>query len=61
MMPWNSEQDSPAGFIPLSIGNIATVWMIDTDEGTTGAQRASLEIDSFFRDNMVYGIVYCEQ
>ncbi|CAN9115525.1 unnamed protein product [Alternaria alternata] len=33
MMPWGSEQDSPAGFIPLSQGNDATVWMIDTDEG----------------------------
>ncbi|OAG17367.1 hypothetical protein CC77DRAFT_1052878 [Alternaria alternata] len=33
MMPWNSEQDSPAGFIPLSMGNAATVWMVDTDEG----------------------------
>jgi hypothetical protein len=60
MMPWGSEQDSPAGFIPLSQGNDATVWMIDTDEGTAGAQRASLEIDSSFRDNMAYGIVHCE-
>lgn len=43
------------------MGNIATVWMIDTDEGTASAHRASLEIDSLFRDNMSYGIVYCEQ
>ncbi|CAN9173773.1 unnamed protein product [Alternaria alternata] len=31
IMPF--EQDSPAGFIPLSMGNAAIVWMIDTDEG----------------------------
>lgn len=35
IMPF--EQDSPAGFIPLSMGNAATVWMIDTDEGTADA------------------------
>lgn len=60
MMPWNSEQDSPAGFIPLSMGNAATVWMVDTDEGTADAQLASLNIDSFSRDNLAYGTVYCD-
>jgi hypothetical protein len=58
MMPF--EQESPAGLIPLSQGNDATVWMIDTDEGMAGAQRASLDIDSFSRDNLAYRIVYCE-
>jgi hypothetical protein len=60
MMPFDSEQDSPAGFIPLSMGNLATVWMIDTDEGTADAQLASLKINRFPRDNLAYGIVYCE-
>jgi hypothetical protein len=60
MMPFNSEQDSPAGFIPLSMGNAATVWMIDTDEGKADAKLASLNIDNFPKDNLAYGTVSCD-
>ena len=57
MMPF--EEESPAGLIPLSQGNDGTVWMIDTDEGMSSLQHASLGIDSFTRDNLAYGILYC--
>jgi len=47
MSPCGEEQEIPAGMIPLSQGNEATVWMIDTDQGMSRIQRASPDIDRF--------------
>ena len=47
MSPCGEGQKIPAGMIPLSQGNEATVWMIDTDQGMSRIQRASPDIDRF--------------
>ncbi|KAI4930782.1 uncharacterized protein J4E92_004614 [Alternaria infectoria] len=47
MSPCGEEEEIPAGMIPLSQGNEATVWMIDTDQGMSRIQRASSDIDRF--------------
>jgi hypothetical protein len=61
MMPF--EEESPTGMIPLGQshgGSIGTAWMIDTDEGMSGIQRAPSDIDGFTRDDLVYGTIDCE-